>query len=91
MELHGGLDRVRCLSCGERTARQALDQRLRAANADWDAIAGTMNPDGDADLADELVTGFRVVDCLGCGGVLNSTSSSSARTCRVTRSPSASP
>ena len=70
MELHGGLDRVRRLSCGERTARQALDQRLRAANADWDAIAGTMNPDGDADLADELVTGFRVVDCLGCGGVL---------------------
>ena len=70
MELHGGLDRVRCLSCGERTARQALDQRLRAANADWDAIAGTMNPDGDADLADELVTGFRVVDCLGCGGIL---------------------
>ena len=51
-------------------ARQALDQRLRAANADWDAIAGTMNPAGDADLADELVTGFRVVDCLGCGGVL---------------------
>jgi NAD-dependent SIR2 family protein deacetylase len=43
VELHGGLDRVRCLSCGERTARQALDQRLRAANADWDAIAGTMN------------------------------------------------
>jgi NAD-dependent SIR2 family protein deacetylase len=47
-----------------------LNQRLRAANADWDAIAGTMNPDGDADLADEIVTGFRVVDCLGCGGVL---------------------
>jgi hypothetical protein len=58
------------LSCGERTARQALDQRLRAAKADWDAIAGTMNPDGDADLADKLVTGFRVVDCLGCGGGL---------------------
>ena len=51
VELHGGLDRVRCLSCGERTARQALNQRLRAANAHWDAIAGTLNPDGDADLA----------------------------------------
>ena len=68
MELRGGLDWVRCLSCGERTARQALDQGLRAANGGWDAIAGTMNPDGDANLADDLVTGFRVVDYLGCGG-----------------------
>jgi hypothetical protein len=68
VELHGGLDGVRCLSCGERTARQALDQRLRAASADWDAIAGTMNPDGDADLADELVTGFRVVTAWAAAG-----------------------
>ena len=46
---------------GSKVARQALDQWLRAANADWDAIAGTRNPNGDADLANELVTGFRVV------------------------------
>ena len=61
-----------CAACPAASGppRQALDQRLRAANADWDAIAGTMNPDGDADLADELVIGFRVVGCLGCGGVL---------------------
>ena len=53
----------------EQSARQALDQWLRAANADWDAIAGTRNPNGDADLANELVTGFRVVGGLpGCGG-----------------------
>ncbi|GAA3441427.1 NAD-dependent protein deacetylase [Planomonospora venezuelensis] len=70
VELHGGLDRVRCLGCGERTPRRLLDERLRAANADWQADAGAINPDGDAVLADERVESFRVVDCLGCGGVL---------------------
>jgi NAD-dependent SIR2 family protein deacetylase len=70
IELHGGLDRVRCLSCGERSSRVALDRRLAAANADWDAVAESVNPDGDAVLADELVTQFRVVDCALCGGVL---------------------
>lgn len=70
VELHGGLDRVRCLSCGERSSRLTLDRRLSAANESWEAAAESINPDGDAVLADELVTRFRVVDCLGCGGVL---------------------
>ena len=32
VELHGSLSRVICLRCGERTPREELDQRLRAAN-----------------------------------------------------------
>ncbi|MFC6580385.1 NAD-dependent protein deacetylase [Planomonospora parontospora] len=70
IELHGGLDRVRCLSCGERTPRELLDRRLHAANPGWDARAEAVNPDGDAVLADDRVDSFRVVDCLGCGGLL---------------------
>jgi NAD-dependent SIR2 family protein deacetylase len=70
IELHGGLDRVRCLSCGERTSRQLLDQRLRVANPGWDAEAGAINPDGDVVLTDDQVEDFQIVDCLGCGGVL---------------------
>lgn len=70
VELHGGLDRVRCLSCGERSSRLTLDHRLSAANEGWHAVAESINPDGDAMLADELVTRFQVVDCRGCGGVL---------------------
>jgi NAD-dependent SIR2 family protein deacetylase len=70
VELHGGLDRVRCLSCGERSSRLTLDHRLSAANEGWHAVAESVNPDGDAVLADELVTRFQVVDCRGCGGVL---------------------
>ncbi|MFB9883320.1 NAD-dependent protein deacetylase [Planobispora siamensis] len=70
IELHGGLDRVRCLGCGERSSRELLDRRLREANPAWHARTDTINPDGDAVLDDDQVDSFRVVDCLGCGGLL---------------------
>ena len=70
IELHGSLDRVCCLGCGERTPRAELDQRLRAANPGWVASVTQVNPDGDVVLPDDQVGGFRVVDCLGCGGLL---------------------
>ena len=70
IELHGSLSRVRCLGCGERTPREVLDRRLREANPGWTARAGAVNPDGDVELSDEEIAGFRVVDCASCGGVL---------------------
>ncbi|MDP4507749.1 NAD-dependent protein deacetylase [Nonomuraea turcica] len=70
IELHGGLDRVVCLSCRERTSRSDLDRRLREANPHWHAIGHQINPDGDAVLTDGQVEGFEVVDCTGCGGLL---------------------
>ncbi|MFI7636327.1 NAD-dependent protein deacetylase [Nonomuraea sp. NPDC049400] len=69
IELHGGLDRVVCLSCRERTPRAELERRLRAANPGWEA-SGRINPDGDAVLTDEQVAGFKLVDCAACGGLL---------------------
>ncbi|HEX6518990.1 MAG TPA: NAD-dependent protein deacetylase [Streptosporangiaceae bacterium] len=69
-ELHGSLHRVACLSCGQRTSRESLDARLRAANPRWDAAATTVNPDGDVVLADEDVESFVLVDCVACDGVL---------------------
>ncbi len=39
IELHGGLDRVACLGCGQRTSRARLDRRLAAANPGWAARA----------------------------------------------------
>lgn len=68
LELHGNLGHVRCLGCGEVSSRIELDHRLRAANRSWQAQATTINPDGDVELAD--VSGFRIVDCATCGGVL---------------------
>jgi NAD-dependent SIR2 family protein deacetylase len=70
IELHGSLDRVRCLECGERTAREQLDQRFRAANRGWDAAVTQYNPDGDALISDEQAGLFQVVGCASCGGVL---------------------
>ncbi len=70
VELHGSLDRVVCLGCGERTARGLLEQRLDRANPAWAAEEIRINPDGDAVLSDDQVLGFRVVDCTGCGGLL---------------------
>jgi NAD-dependent SIR2 family protein deacetylase len=69
-ELHGSVHRVACLACGERTSRVSLDERLRAANPGWDAAVATVNPDGDAVLADDDVLSFVIVDCGTCGGVL---------------------
>jgi NAD-dependent SIR2 family protein deacetylase len=69
-ELHGSLSRVLCLSCGERTPRDALEERLRAANPAWDARARQVNPDGDAVLDDGATDQFEVVGCLRCAGAL---------------------
>jgi NAD-dependent SIR2 family protein deacetylase len=70
IELHGSLARVRCLGCGQRTSREELDRRLRAANPGWDARACALSPDGDAVLTGDAVTAFRVVGCTACGGLL---------------------
>jgi NAD-dependent SIR2 family protein deacetylase len=74
-ELHGSLHRVVCLGCWERSPREELDARLRAANPAWTAasLPGTgtgpaVNPDGDVAL--EETAGFTVAGCLGCGGIL---------------------
>ncbi len=70
IELHGGLDLVVCLACGLRDTRPALDERLRAANPDFVATVSRINPDGDADLADEQLDGFVPVGCRYCASDL---------------------
>ncbi|MFE9685137.1 NAD-dependent protein deacetylase [Streptomyces sp. NPDC006285] len=70
VELHGALDRVVCLGCGARSPRRELARRLEEANAGFEPVAAALNPDGDADLTDEQVEGFRVVPCTLCGGIL---------------------
>ncbi|WP_190092872.1 NAD-dependent protein deacetylase [Streptomyces melanogenes] len=70
VELHGSLDRVVCLSCGDFSPRRELARRLEEANAGFAPVAAALNPDGDADLTDEQVGDFHVVPCTVCGGVL---------------------
>jgi NAD-dependent SIR2 family protein deacetylase len=71
IELHGTLDQVVCLDCGTPTARDRLDERLRAANPAFDPEVLAFNPDGDVDLDDGILKEFRIVDCSTCiGGML---------------------
>jgi NAD-dependent SIR2 family protein deacetylase len=68
LELHGGLDRTVCLDCGHRASRRELHERLRAANPGFGAAVDEVNPDGDVEMPDAELVGFRMVDCRPCGG-----------------------
>jgi NAD-dependent SIR2 family protein deacetylase len=70
VDLHGRLDRVRCMSCETRSPRAEFQQRLEAANPDWLALDAAVAPDGDADLGDFDFAQFAVPPCTVCGGVL---------------------
>jgi NAD-dependent SIR2 family protein deacetylase len=69
VDLHGTVDRVVCLTCGQAFARDTIAARMAAANP-WlerpDEIR--LNPDGDVDVAD--IDSFEVPVCTVCGGVL---------------------
>ena len=67
VELHGGLDRTVCLGCGDVAGRAELDERLQAANPTSGPRVDEVNPDGDAELPDEVLDGFVMVGCLACG------------------------
>jgi NAD-dependent SIR2 family protein deacetylase len=70
IELHGSLASVRCLRCGDRLAREELDRRLAEANPDFAARVSAVNADGDVELDDAELAGFRTVDCQVCPGGL---------------------
>ena len=70
IDLHGRLDRVRCLGCDALTERAALQSELVARNPAWADAQAAEAPDGDADLEAADFSAFQVPACLHCGGVL---------------------
>jgi NAD-dependent SIR2 family protein deacetylase len=70
IELHGNLESVVCLGCGEQTGRVQLAARLAGVNPGWRAQVTAVNPDGDVELDEVTVATFRTVDCLACSGLL---------------------
>ena len=70
IDLHGRLDRVRCLHCGDFTDRADLQSVLRTLNPDFETTLAEPQPDGDAAVVDTLVEAFRVPSCDVCAGVL---------------------
>jgi len=69
LDLHGRLDVVVCLGCGERSSRADLQTRMAAANASWRPEAATA-PDGDADVDGTIVEAFAAPRCERCGDLL---------------------
>ena len=68
IELHGRVDRVICLDCGERTTRSRIQRRLDRLNPGWTDQEIEAAPDGDAIL--ERTGGYRIATCESCGGRL---------------------
>ena len=69
VELHGGMDRVLCLTCGQHYARQAIAEQLEALNPSIDlATAIRPAPDGDVEVDD--VDAMVIPACTVCGGVM---------------------
>ena len=70
IDLHGRLDRVRCLDCGAGYERETIQKELLQLNPHNTPGPSGARPDGDADLPEELVARIRVPACAACGGLL---------------------
>ena len=70
IDLHGRLQRVRCMGCGKTACREHWQGLLAAANPGWRADTDYFAPDGDAKLRDEDVGAFVAPDCTSCGGFI---------------------
>ncbi len=79
VQLHGRNRVVVCLDCRGEFPRAEMQDRLGDLNAQWldaakwdrlHADEADFAPDGDAEVANEVVGGFQVPPCIRCGGVL---------------------
>lgn len=69
VDVHGSMDRVTCLSCGQQFAREDIAARMTRENP-WLAQPETvkLNPDGDVDI--DAVGEMIVPTCTVCEGML---------------------
>jgi len=70
VDLHGRLDKVRCIHCGQSFTRNSIARRIDELNP-WlmtADLAGVTRPDGDVDVS--VSEDFAVPSCDMCEGVL---------------------
>ncbi len=70
IDLHGRLDRVVCMRCRHRLARDDWQRQLGKLNPSWTALDAAVAPDGDADLDGHDFGQFVVPGCPQCQGVV---------------------
>jgi NAD-dependent SIR2 family protein deacetylase len=70
IDLHGRLDRVRCMRCDHVLPRDLMQNRLSSLNPGWRSLDAAVGPDGDAMLEALDFSTFVVPPCPLCGGIL---------------------
>jgi NAD-dependent SIR2 family protein deacetylase len=70
IDLHGVLQRIRCLDCDTTDSRYAFQSRLQDRNPHWNAATTAVAPDGDAKLSVDDFRAFEIPGCLNCSGIL---------------------
>lgn len=79
VQLHGRNRVVVCLDCRGEIPREEMQERLATLNAEWLAAAewdrlqadeADFAPDGDSEVAQSVIGGFRIPECHRCSGVL---------------------
>lgn len=69
VDLHGSLDRVICLDCGQQFDRSGVESKLSELNPWLDELSNiVLAPDGDVDVTD--YGAVVVPECTVCGGLL---------------------
>jgi NAD-dependent SIR2 family protein deacetylase len=69
IDLHGRLDKVRCMNCANSFSRVDMDLLLSELNPTIDRTGEfEFTPDGDAEV--EAAADFQIPGCPNCGGVL---------------------
>ena len=70
IDLHGSLDQVICLDCGEAIERDEVQTYLMQRNSFLVSLDSALLPDGDAKIDDIDFSGLDIPDCLHCHGRL---------------------
>jgi NAD-dependent SIR2 family protein deacetylase len=70
VDLHGRLDRVRCLDCEHAVERESLQRRMTEENPQLLPRQARWLPDGDADLPDAVIETVVLPRCERCDGAL---------------------
>lgn len=70
VDLHGRLDRVRCMDCGQSYARSAIETQISTQNPGFSDLVDEdmVRPDGDVEVAEGI--DFVVPSCDLCRGIL---------------------
>ena len=70
IDLHGRLDQVVCMDCGEIGSREDVQKWLEAHNSYLDNLRVTQRPDGDAEIEGAALKEMRLPSCTYCSGLI---------------------